>query len=105
MTAAAPAGSRARAVLLRNHPSSPFLTAVVAGKLRIAPNPPSREAGSHNWDAGPAADWCEVQWEAISALHSARVDSQEGAHRIGRQAALHAALTGICTRPTPHGGG
>lgn len=103
MTAAAEVRSRAREVL-RNHPSSSFLSAVVAGKLRIAPNPPSRSRGHQVWDAGPAADWCEVAWEAISALHGVRVDSQEGATRIGRQASLHAALTGICTRPAPHWG-
>lgn len=91
-------------------PTSPLLAAKYGRAIRYTANPPTRRAKAINgevaghWDAGPAADWCEVAsvtgWERLEAAVDAALASLPDAHRIERQAAVHAATP--CTRSAEH---
>lgn len=85
-----------------------ILIARVGRALRVTLSPAAREAGNADWDAGPAADWCEVAPDVspdwISGLVArGRVSFTPRAGKVGRQerqALMHE--LGFCTRPAPH---
>lgn len=91
-------------------PVSAVLAAPVGRCWRVAPNPPRRAVGFHDWDAGPPAEWCELPPDVVpdaisgpgAALHVSFTPRAGKAGRRERQETMHELLGALCTRPAPH---